>query len=191
VDFAPDVISALRKWNDKGTEINQIQLLEKFASQLSSSNLTLIPMNPLMPPRLCHHNVSWMVQHHGGKQIIGWTFSVNKLIPICGAIWHSVWEDPEGTLVDITERTEDAMTNGAPCGEGNRLYFLKHEQQNRIRGYNKFFPLTRSQHFTRKVRKINQLFWQGRDAEAVNYYMELFHGCDAHEAMTTNLSLAY
>lgn len=52
-------------------------------------------------PRECFPNVARMVQEHGGQQINGWVIWqwTNILVE---AEAHSVWQSPEGKLVDIT-----------------------------------------------------------------------------------------
>lgn len=49
----------------------------------------------------CYANVSTMVEKYGGKQVYGWTIWIWKYIMI-DAEAHSVWQSPEGELIDVT-----------------------------------------------------------------------------------------
>lgn len=58
--------------------------------------------SPLSIPLHCHLNVKEHVSIHGGKAVLGWQFRSYKDGLDYEAIRHSIWESPDGELVDIT-----------------------------------------------------------------------------------------
>jgi len=56
----------------------------------------------------CHRNVDKYVENFGGKRVGGWLLARNKKYTNCGLwLWtfHSVWQNKEGELVDVTNDT--------------------------------------------------------------------------------------
>jgi hypothetical protein len=54
--------------------------------------------------RYCHIAVKHRVKHHGGKRVTGWMIWENARF--CEGEFHSVWQDDDGKLVDITPRLD-------------------------------------------------------------------------------------
>ncbi|MDC7699567.1 hypothetical protein [Vogesella indigofera] len=83
------------------------QRVKQLAASLSAESLMTVPCQPLpdKPVLECFRIVPEQVQAHGGKQVTGWTIWEwpNVLIE---AEFHAVWQRPDGTLVDITPRTQ-------------------------------------------------------------------------------------
>jgi len=50
----------------------------------------------------CHSNVSKLVSVYGGKRVVGYSLEFNKEYNEFLFSPHSVWETPEGKLVDVT-----------------------------------------------------------------------------------------
>jgi len=50
----------------------------------------------------CHSNVATLVERIGGKAVRGYMLSRIVNQPMTAFIWHSVWQTPEGKLVDVT-----------------------------------------------------------------------------------------
>ena len=71
-------------------------------------------------PKCCYQNVDlWIEQHPNCKAIRGWLVSIEEGFPVARFIPHSVIEEPDGTLVDITP-TPVPLTRP----------FLRHEEGN-------------------------------------------------------------
>jgi hypothetical protein len=57
----------------------------------------------------CHANVQQLVHVHGGRGVWGWHFNLNTTDPNqcrVEAVFHAVWESPQGDLIDITPKSE-------------------------------------------------------------------------------------
>lgn len=55
---------------------------------------------------LCHVNVAYWVDKVGGSRVDGWAYVDTKEMVRAGVhiwMWHSVWQTPEGKLVDVTQ----------------------------------------------------------------------------------------
>ena len=50
----------------------------------------------------CHSNVAELVERIGGKVVRGYMLNRLQNVNMTAFIWHSVWETPEGNLVDVT-----------------------------------------------------------------------------------------
>jgi len=50
----------------------------------------------------CHSNVTELVEKIGGNAVRGYWLNRKKNGTMTAFIWHSVWETPEGNLVDVT-----------------------------------------------------------------------------------------
>lgn len=59
----------------------------------------------------CHANVLGRVHFRGGRPVWGWHFALitDPGDFIFQAVFHAVWESPEGDLVDITPQSERVM----------------------------------------------------------------------------------
>jgi hypothetical protein len=58
---------------------------------------------------MCHLNVAYWVNKIGGRRVDGWAYNERKMAVRNGIhlwFWHSVWETPEGKLVDVTMNDE-------------------------------------------------------------------------------------
>ena len=64
-------------------------------------------------PGECFYNVEKHVQKFGGKSVIGWQLWEWPGV-FAEAEFHAVWEDPDGTLLDITPKAD---------GETSTLFF--------------------------------------------------------------------
>lgn len=56
----------------------------------------------------CHSNVDKYIENYGGKRVGGWLLVRNKTFTNSGLwVWtfHSVWENKEGELLDVTKDT--------------------------------------------------------------------------------------
>jgi hypothetical protein len=57
----------------------------------------------------CHANVQKKVHFHGGRAVWGWHFTLNSADPNQGrvdAVFHAVWEAPQGDLINITPQSQ-------------------------------------------------------------------------------------
>ncbi len=57
-------------------------------------------------PDYCHFNVWLQTRHSEGKPLSGWIFAQDKQQCFAEAIFHSVWESPDGRLIDVTPRKD-------------------------------------------------------------------------------------
>jgi hypothetical protein len=55
-------------------------------------------------PQTCHENAKAKARKDGGKAITGYVFFVNQFLPVIDSIFHSLWENDKGELIDITPR---------------------------------------------------------------------------------------
>lgn len=54
-------------------------------------------------PKKCHSNVRLLVKKYGGKVVLGYTLNYTATTDGCiHFLHHSVWETPEGNIVDVT-----------------------------------------------------------------------------------------
>jgi hypothetical protein len=76
--------------------------LAEFSERIGCDYPVLIPCQPDYQGRVwsCHTNVKTRVAEQQGRQIFGYYFI--KQFFNYQAIFHSVWESPEGELEDIT-----------------------------------------------------------------------------------------
>lgn len=84
---------------DKLTE-SIIELGKKLKMNVEPVYIPVVPAQGCLINE-CFPNVESMVQQHGGRQINGWSIWQWANIMV-EAEAHSVWENPEGQLVDIT-----------------------------------------------------------------------------------------
>ena len=79
------------------------KIMELCVGIVADTDPVYIPVSVMewSMPKECFPNVQRMVQEHGGKQINGWAIWqwANILVE---AEAHSVWENSEGQLIDIT-----------------------------------------------------------------------------------------
>lgn len=77
-------------------------VLEKFSERIACGVPTLLPCEPDYQGRFwsCHTNVSERVAHQAGKQVYGYYF-IRQFFQY-QAVFHSVWETPDGNWIDIT-----------------------------------------------------------------------------------------
>lgn len=88
-------------------ETTPIRVTDKIMELCSGIVLDAVPEYVIVKaqewslPSECFPNVRKMVQEHGGQQINGWAIWqwANILVE---AEAHSVWQNPEGELIDIT-----------------------------------------------------------------------------------------
>ena len=54
----------------------------------------------------CHHNVAYLTQRYGGKQVVGYYVEKRRNVRgnVYKAIHHSIWKTPEGKYVEVTLR---------------------------------------------------------------------------------------
>jgi hypothetical protein len=57
-------------------------------------------------PNNCHRNVWCQIRHAGGGARHGWVLAQDKAQSFAEAIFHTVWQSPDGRLVDITPRKD-------------------------------------------------------------------------------------
>lgn len=55
----------------------------------------------------CHFNVWYQLREGGGKPQPGWILAQDRPQSFSEAIFHSVWQHPEGRLVDVTPRKDN------------------------------------------------------------------------------------
>lgn len=84
-----------------------------FCHGLADSTPTSVPVQPLvdMPPDECFHVVKQHIAINGGRQVFGWSIWEWPGV-FLEAEFHSVWETPEGILIDVTPKQMhcDAIT---------------------------------------------------------------------------------
>ena len=61
-----------------------------------------------MLPSKCHENVAYLVSHYGGRHVLGYEISVCDETTT-QVISHSVWETPEGDIVDVTRQADGSL----------------------------------------------------------------------------------
>lgn len=85
--------------------------IRKILKNLGTEEIRKVPIRKKgftgrMPKGNCHSNVSYLVCKYGGRQVTGYVvdkFSNPILSKDCTNLaHHSVWETPEGKLVDVT-----------------------------------------------------------------------------------------
>jgi hypothetical protein len=76
-----------------------------FCKDISPENPVLIPLLPVpgKPQNECFNIVPEHISTYGGKQKIGWYILYWRRVLI-EAVFHCVWESPDGELVDITPK---------------------------------------------------------------------------------------
>jgi hypothetical protein len=59
----------------------------------------------------CHANVQKKVHFHGGRAVWGWHFALSfrDYEPRLDAVFHAVWERPDGELVDVTPQSQRVL----------------------------------------------------------------------------------
>lgn len=64
--------------------------------------------------RHCHPNVELLVDNFGGKRMVGYEVSMNKIkhIEFYYLTFHSVWVTPENKLVDVTKKDIPSILHG-------------------------------------------------------------------------------
>lgn len=64
-----------------------------------------------LPEGNCHSNVMYMVSKYGGRQVTGYAIHDETIVGMRGRQesihHHSIWETPEGKLVDVTYSWKD------------------------------------------------------------------------------------
>ena len=73
-----------------------------------------------MPKENSHSNVTYMVCHYGGRMVSGYNIIKRKTYPDLIEVEldlepHSVWETPEGELVDVTCKNDDLDSYYSEC----------------------------------------------------------------------------
>jgi hypothetical protein len=73
-------------------------------------------------PQMCDSNVAKRINALGGKKVYGWK------IKDIGCGWkvrqnHCVWEDPDGTLWDVTPEFESVSGDYAVCKWNEEVEF--------------------------------------------------------------------
>lgn len=79
-----------------------------------SLSLLKIPVisKPLCLPDNCHNNVNHYVNTYGGEKISGYYLITDVLDNTCGAaIYHSVWKNTFGDIIDITPYKDNREYN--------------------------------------------------------------------------------
>lgn len=81
-----------------------------FCSEVSSAIPVIIPLRPITgkPVNECFNVVPEHIAANGGKQKIGWYILYWRRVLI-EAVFHCVWESPEGELIDITPKVHKAQ----------------------------------------------------------------------------------
>ena len=85
------------------------QFILNFCKTISSEKPILIPLRPAVakPVNECFTIVPKHILSYGGKQKIGWNILVWRKVLI-EAEFHSVWESPEGEIIDISPKIYEA-----------------------------------------------------------------------------------
>ncbi|KAA5607344.1 hypothetical protein F1188_00835 [Roseospira marina] len=85
----------------------------QFCRSLSREKAVYLTLQPFegAVAENCHLNTAEAVRRFGGRVVYGWTVWVSR--SCAEAIFHSVWETPEGELKDITPKAD---------GEGEILF---------------------------------------------------------------------
>lgn len=84
----------------------------------------------------CHYNVMNCVKRYGGRRITGWMIFENWAE--ANAEFHSVWEDPEGNLIDISPRAFGEETI-LFMPDPNTNFFISNEYPDKFK-----YPIQRS-----------------------------------------------
>jgi hypothetical protein len=81
--------------------------IDNFCKEHFSEKCQLVRIDPLpdKPLNDCFPIVEEHVELNGGKQIFGWCIHVWRRV-IIEAEFHSIWERPDGVLIDITPKKE-------------------------------------------------------------------------------------
>ena len=76
-----------------------------FCKTISNKKPILVPLLPVVsePINECFTAVPKHIIRYGGKQRIGWRIHIWRKVLI-EAEFHSVWESPEGKIIDITPK---------------------------------------------------------------------------------------
>jgi hypothetical protein len=69
--------------------------------------LQFTSINPNYVKHNCHLNVAHLVRERGGRLVTGWMIWEG---PFIDAEFHSVWQDEEGRLIDVTPRADGEKT---------------------------------------------------------------------------------
>ena len=87
--------------------------IRKILKNLGTEEIRKVPIRKKgftgrMPKGNCHSNVTFMVCKYGGRQVVGYLVEKGKIGVVgsvgkgTGLLHHSVWENPEGKLVDVS-----------------------------------------------------------------------------------------
>ena len=68
--------------------------------------LPFTPIDARYLPKFCHLNVMHAVERFGGRRVFGWVIWELAKFKFVEGEFHSVWETPEGHLVDLTPRVD-------------------------------------------------------------------------------------
>lgn len=76
-----------------------------FCRGLSDCKPITVPLKPLpdVPPDECFHVVKQHIAINGGRQVFGWSIWEWSGVYL-EAEFHSVWETPDGILIDVTPK---------------------------------------------------------------------------------------
>ena len=98
-------VTTLKKLNKENSVNDLTKINEKFADlrkAFGGNQFVLVPPwgEDPMVPKECHHNVTKIQLDRGGRSVLG--FNIDQEGNGTMVYNHSVWETPQGSLMDVT-----------------------------------------------------------------------------------------
>lgn len=146
---------------------NKIALfIVNFCKEVSGEKPVVIPLRPLSdkPINECFTIVPEHIATHGGQQKIGWYILFWRQVLI-EAVFHCVWESPEGKMIDITPKVHKAQ-NIVFLPDPTKSYAGR--QVDNIRK-----PLVRDENISRFIRLAEEYFGYINKGDLADHYGEV------------------
>ncbi len=146
----------------KAADISQKHVLA-FCRTVSKSQPVVVPVRPKFGKELndCTNIVKEHVLMHGGVQHLGWAIWEWPTVMI-EAEFHTIWEAPDGFLVDLTPK---------PCGIDTILFLPDNKIEYRGRQINNIRkPLTMDKDVKRLIALHNQFFVELNKGDLADYH---------------------
>jgi len=92
------------------TPVEITDKIERFARTLAKGQASYIPLRPSPTAKelLCVGSVDEVEAAHGGTRVMGW--KIWECRYWFKAVYHAVWQTPEGELVDVTPEPGEVET---------------------------------------------------------------------------------
>ncbi len=103
-------MNALLEAIQESTPVEITDAIRSFARTLGRGELKFVPIQPssTAQQQMCVTAVDDVVEAKGGKRIMGWKIWEGRYW--LKAVYHAVWQTPEGRLIDVTPEPDETQT---------------------------------------------------------------------------------